>query len=111
MYKLLAHGMSKVEDSDNDFTMGLDPDLFVKFLDTPERIVLEFTPEMSIPFDGDKMAKGYRLRLRGVRGQGSKRRLNAQPKIMSIKKRPRWPLFYCNVFITSAAHAPVAKVV
>jgi hypothetical protein len=29
--------------------MGLDPDLFVKFLDTPERIVLEFTPEMSIP--------------------------------------------------------------
>jgi hypothetical protein len=58
MYKLLAHGMSKVEDSDNDFTMGLDPDLFVKFLDTPERIVLEFTPEMSIPFDGDKMAKG-----------------------------------------------------
>ena len=58
MYKLLAHGMSKVEDSDNDFTMGLDPELFVKFLDTPERIVLEFTPEMSIPFDGDKMAKG-----------------------------------------------------
>ena len=56
--KLLAHGMSKVEDSDNDFTMGLDPELFVKFLDTPERIVLEFTPEMSIPFDGDKMAKG-----------------------------------------------------
>ena len=38
--------------------MGLDPDLFVKFLDTPERIVREFTPEMSIPFDGDKMAKG-----------------------------------------------------
>jgi hypothetical protein len=58
MYRLLAHGMSKVEDSDNDFTMGLNPDLFVKFLDTPERIVLEFTPEMSIPFDGDKMAKG-----------------------------------------------------
>jgi hypothetical protein len=58
MYKLLAHGMSKVDDSDNDFTMGLDPELFVKFLDTPERIVLEFTPEMSIPFDGDKMAKG-----------------------------------------------------
>ena len=55
--KLLAHGMSKVEDSDNDFTMGLDPELFVKFLDTPG-IVLEFTLEMSIPFDGDKMAKG-----------------------------------------------------
>ncbi|GIR72035.1 MAG: hypothetical protein CM15mP74_32860 [Halieaceae bacterium] len=58
MYQLLAKGMSKVQDTDNDFTMGLDPDLFVKFLDTPERIVLEFTPEMSIPFDGDKMAKG-----------------------------------------------------
>ena len=28
------------------------------FLDTPERVVLEFTPEMSIPFDGDKMAQG-----------------------------------------------------
>jgi hypothetical protein len=58
MYQLLAQGMAKVDDSDNDFTMGLDPDLFVRFLDTPERIVLEFTPEMSIPFDGDKMAKG-----------------------------------------------------
>jgi hypothetical protein len=34
------------------------PELFVKFLDTPERVVLEFTPEMSIPFDGDKMAMG-----------------------------------------------------
>jgi len=30
----------------------------VKFLDTPERVVMEFTPEMSIPFDGDKMAAG-----------------------------------------------------
>ena len=30
---------------------------FVQFLDTPERVVLEFTPEMSIPFDGDKMAQ------------------------------------------------------
>jgi hypothetical protein len=30
----------------------------VRFLDTPERVVLEFTPEMSIPFDGDKMAQG-----------------------------------------------------
>ena len=27
-------------------------------LDTPARIVREFTPELSIPFDGDKMAKG-----------------------------------------------------
>ena len=33
-------------------------DMFIRFLDTPERIVLEFTPEMSIPFDGDKMAAG-----------------------------------------------------
>ena len=32
--------------------------MFIRFLDTPERIVLEFTPEMSIPFDGDKMAEG-----------------------------------------------------
>ena len=60
-------------------------DLFVKFLDTPERIVLEFTPEMSIPFDGDKMAKGTGHRLRGICGQGSKRRLNARSKLMSIK--------------------------
>jgi len=46
------------EDPDNAFTAGLDPALFIRFLDTPERIVLEFTPEMSIPFDGDKMAAG-----------------------------------------------------
>ena len=39
-------------------TKNLDPALFVRFLDTPERIVLEFTPELSIPFDGDKMAMG-----------------------------------------------------
>ena len=58
MYQLLAQGMARAGDSGGDFTMGLDPDLFVAFLDTPERIVLEFTPEMSIPFDGDKMAKG-----------------------------------------------------
>lgn len=32
--------------------------MFIRFLDTPERIVLEFTSEMSIPFDGDKMAAG-----------------------------------------------------
>jgi hypothetical protein len=59
-YHLLASGMgghSKV-DPDNEFTAGLDPALFVRFLDTPERIVMEFTPEMSIPFDGDKMAAG-----------------------------------------------------
>ena len=37
---------------------SLDPDRFVQFLDTPERVVLEFTSELSIPFDGDKMAAG-----------------------------------------------------
>lgn len=59
-YKLLAAGMAKKSDSDpdNEFTAGLDPDMFVRFLDTPERIVLEFTSELSIPFDGDKMAQG-----------------------------------------------------
>ena len=46
------------DDKDNAFTSGIDPDMFVRFLDTPERIVLEFTPEMSILFDGDKMAQG-----------------------------------------------------
>lgn len=60
MYNILAQGMAMAsrEDPDNAFTAGLDPDMFVRFLDTPERIVLEFTPEMSIPFDGDKMAAG-----------------------------------------------------
>jgi len=60
MYRLLASGMSSTQDSDegNAFTSGLDPEMFVRFLDTPERIVQEFTPEMSIPFDGDKMAAG-----------------------------------------------------
>jgi hypothetical protein len=58
MYNLLAQGMAASKDDGNAFTSGLDPDLFVKFLDTPERVVLEFTPEMSIPFDGDKMAEG-----------------------------------------------------
>lgn len=57
-YKLLASGMAARPDDGNEFTRNLKPDLFVKFLDTPERVVLEFTPEMSIPFDGDKMAKG-----------------------------------------------------
>lgn len=59
-YKILAAGMkhNADHDPDNKFTTGLDPDMFVRFLDTPERIVLEFTPEMSIPFDGDKMAEG-----------------------------------------------------
>ena len=58
MYRILARGMAAREDEGNEFTEGLNPDLFVKFLDTPERVVLEFTSEMSIPFDGDKMAKG-----------------------------------------------------
>ena len=60
MYNLLAAGMSAEgrNDEGNEFTSGLDPQMFVRFLDTPERIVLEFTPEMSIPFDGDKMAQG-----------------------------------------------------
>jgi hypothetical protein len=59
-YKILAAGMSRKSDADNEnkFTAGLDADMFVRFLDTPERIVLEFTSEMSIPFDGDKMAAG-----------------------------------------------------
>ena len=57
-YRLLANGMAARPDDGNEFTKNLDPDLFVKFLDTPERVVLEFTPEMSIPFDGDKMAQG-----------------------------------------------------
>jgi hypothetical protein len=60
MYRLLADGMhaSQKEDEGNEFTAGLDPEMFIRFLDTPERVVLEFTPEMSIPFDGDKMAAG-----------------------------------------------------
>ena len=57
-YQLLAKGMSMRPDDGNEFTNNLDPDLFVKFLDTPERVVLEFTPEMTIAFDGDKMAAG-----------------------------------------------------
>ena len=58
MYNLLAQGMARRGDDGNAFTRGLDPDMFVRFLDTPERVVLEFTSEMSIPFDGDKMAAG-----------------------------------------------------
>jgi hypothetical protein len=60
MYKLLAGGVGSQAQNDegNDFTAGINPEMFMRFLDTPERIVLEFTPGMSIPFDGDKMAKG-----------------------------------------------------
>jgi hypothetical protein len=56
-YRALATGMARSADDGNAFTRNLDPDKFVTFLDTPERVVLEFTPEMSIPFDGDKMAQ------------------------------------------------------
>jgi len=31
-------------------------DQFVQFLDTPERVILEFVPESDIRYDGDKMA-------------------------------------------------------
>jgi len=60
MYNMLAQGMvaEGKQDKDNAFTSDLDPDMFIRFLDTPERIVMEFTSEMSIPFDGDKMAAG-----------------------------------------------------
>lgn len=60
MYRILASGMASQGQGDegNAFTAGIDPEMFIRFLDTPERIVLEFTPEMSIPFDGDKMAEG-----------------------------------------------------
>ena len=57
-YNLLAQGMAASQDDGNEFTRNLRPEMFVRFLDTPERVVLEFTPEMSIPFDGDKMAAG-----------------------------------------------------
>ena len=55
-YPLLAMGVSQAEAG--DFSKGLKPELFVKFLDTPDRVIMEFTPEMTIPFDGDKMAVG-----------------------------------------------------
>ncbi len=57
-YNLLAMGMAARPDDGNEFTRDLNPELFVRFLDTPERVVLEFTPEMTIAFDGDKMAQG-----------------------------------------------------
>ena len=57
-YQLLAGGMAMAKDDGNAFTANLKLELFVRFLDTPERVVLEFTPEMTIPFDGDKMAAG-----------------------------------------------------
>lgn len=56
-YRILAKRLAADSGGSNKFRMNLDPDVFVKFLDTPNRVVLEFTPEMSITFDGDKMAK------------------------------------------------------
>lgn len=56
-YGLLAAGMAASLDEGNAFTRNLNPDTLVAFLDTRERVVLEFTPEMSIRFDGDKMAQ------------------------------------------------------
>ena len=32
------------------------PEIFVDFLDTPDRVVIEVTPTKSITYDGDKMA-------------------------------------------------------
>ncbi|CAH0991140.1 hypothetical protein SIN8267_01242 [Sinobacterium norvegicum] len=60
MYNILAQTMVQEAklDPENTFTKDLDPELFIRFLNTPERIVMEFTKEMSIPFDGDKMAAG-----------------------------------------------------
>ena len=45
MYRILASGMGAHEDEGNAFTEGLDPQMFIRFLDTPERVVLEFTPQ------------------------------------------------------------------
>ncbi len=60
MYRMLADGIASQaqHDEGNAFTSGIDPAMFIRFLDTPERVVLAFTPDMSIPFDGDKMAQG-----------------------------------------------------
>ncbi|MBI1180828.1 MAG: hypothetical protein GC201_09740 [Alphaproteobacteria bacterium] len=56
-YPMLAAAIAAPQTDAGDFNRGLVPELFVKFLDTPERVILEFTPEKSILFDGDKMAK------------------------------------------------------
>lgn len=41
----------------NAFNAGIDPTIFIRSLDTPERVMLKFTPEMSIRFEGDKMTQ------------------------------------------------------
>lgn len=58
-YPMLARAMVAPSDAERagDFSRDLVPERFVEFLDTPERVILEFTPEMKIPFDGDKMAQ------------------------------------------------------
>jgi len=58
-YPALAYAMVAPAEAKRagDFNRGLVPEQFVKSLDTPERVILEFTPEMKILFDGDKMAK------------------------------------------------------
>ena len=58
-YPALAYAMVAPADAKRagDFNRGMIPEQFVKSLDTPERVILEFTPEMKILFDGDKMAK------------------------------------------------------
>jgi general stress protein 26 len=33
------------------------PEIFVEFLDTPDRVVIEVTPTKAITYDGDKMAE------------------------------------------------------
>ena len=59
MYQLLAQGMvvAGQEDEGNAFTSGIDPEMFIRFLGTPERIVLEFTSEMSSPSMATKWPK------------------------------------------------------
>ncbi len=36
---------------------AMDAETFVKFLDTPDRVILEVVPEKTITFDGDKMVE------------------------------------------------------
>jgi hypothetical protein len=58
-YPALAQAMAAPVDAKRagEFNRGLLPEKFVRALDTPERVILEFTPDMKILFDGDKMAK------------------------------------------------------
>ena len=56
-YNLLASVMAGAKDDGNAFTRGLVPDLFVKFLDSPRRVILEVEPTQRIGYDGAKMGK------------------------------------------------------